>query len=365
MSDAIPEHPELLPGLCRRMAESEGPEALATWSVARWRDHLAQEGIAPPIEFGGGEQGLRASAGHLAKTFSACYSTKALGALATARSPELGQAVADVDERPKRAAMVFGKLPSARKSKQVKELQQIESLHAMCRESEPVMRLLEAGVTSPRVIARMGLYGSSPPSSEMLLSAVSHTPPWPTRGQGECLLGLTRNVTLSNGGTTARGLPSPKLKGKQRERASEALGGREPAELDSTWEKLSGSFGRSGECAHCRSIFGPAAYLFDMLLFLAGFSGEPAHHAPSNSLLQTLMERRPDIPRLHLSCDNTNIEVPQIDLVNELLSDLIAASVPEPTRPNAPGTCGEEGKIMGPIERATPGAAACAGCGSG
>lgn len=42
------------------------------------------------------------------------------------------------------------------------------------------------------------------------------------------------------------------------------------------------------------------------------------------TLLDYFRVRRPDVPHLKLSCDNTNIEVPHIDLVNELLADLVA-----------------------------------------
>lgn len=43
----------------------------------------------------------------------------------------------------------------------------------------------------------------------------------------------------------------------------------------------------------------------------------------SRPLLDWLKERRPDVAHLPLSCDNTNIEVPQIDLINEQLVALI------------------------------------------
>ncbi len=47
------------------------------------------------------------------------------------------------------------------------------------------------------------------------------------------------------------------------------------------------------------------------------------------TLLDRLRERRPDVPALLLSCDNANIEVPQIDLVNELLGDLVTGTFVE------------------------------------
>ena len=70
------------------------------------------------------------------------------------------------------------------------------------------------------------------------------------------------------------------------------------------------------DCADCKSIFGPAAYLFELLSLFRQYS-----------LLAHLDERRPDLTRTHLSCPNTTIEVPQVDLVNEILEDRILAAL--------------------------------------
>jgi hypothetical protein len=64
------------------------------------------------------------------------------------------------------------------------------------------------------------------------------------------------------------------------------------------------------ECEHCRSVLSPAAYLVDLLHFIDG--GE-------NSPFEKLMERRPDIERVPLTCENTHTELPYIDVVNEIL----------------------------------------------
>src|SRR5690606_14674686 len=71
-------------------------------------------------------------------------------------------------------------------------------------------------------------------------------------------------------------------------------------------------------CAPCRSIFGPAAYLFELLALFRRYTAQERR-----SLLSYLDERRPDVKRTHLSCPNTTIEVPQIDLVSEILEDQI------------------------------------------
>lgn len=71
-------------------------------------------------------------------------------------------------------------------------------------------------------------------------------------------------------------------------------------------------------CTHCRSVLSPAAYLTDMLRFLS-------HRVTAGkSAKQALLERRPDLVQIELSCENTNIVLPYIDLVNELLEDAVA-----------------------------------------
>lgn len=76
-------------------------------------------------------------------------------------------------------------------------------------------------------------------------------------------------------------------------------------------------------CSHCKSIFGPAAYLFELLSLFGRYDTDEQYNG--QSLLFHLKKQRPDCTRTHLSCPNTNIEVPQIDLVNEILEDLILA----------------------------------------
>ena len=57
----------------------------------------------------------------------------------------------------------------------------------------------------------------------------------------------------------------------------------------------------------------------DLLLFL----DQP--HPPAGTTLQTvLLDRRPDIQHLPLTCENTNTALPYIDLVNETLEYFIA-----------------------------------------
>jgi hypothetical protein len=92
------------------------------------------------------------------------------------------------------------------------------------------------------------------------------------------------------------------------------------------------------ECEHCRSVLSPAAYLVDLLRFI-----DPDSELWDNSLehwrhqhngqkytekylkpYDALAARRPDLPHIALTCENTNTALPYIDLVNEILEYFVA-----------------------------------------
>lgn len=128
-----------------------------------------------------------------------------------------------------------------------------------------------------------------------------------------------------------------------------------------TMESLFGSLDYC-ECEHCRSVLSPAAYLVDLLQFLEPkdlvwkstvdawklkhggapypFGNQPAwasflsnwkeqHPGQPDPDTQkkpydVLIERRPDLPHLPLTCENTNTALPYIDIVNEVLEYYVA-----------------------------------------
>ncbi|WON73553.1 neuraminidase-like domain-containing protein [Nitrosospira sp. Is2] len=116
-------------------------------------------------------------------------------------------------------------------------------------------------------------------------------------------------------------------------KAKEKLTGRYP-----TLEVLFGSVDYC-ECEHCKSVLSPAAYLVDILHFIDPKEPqwgsqkmqwkmaqadqqndyEPAHKKPFDALVA----RRPDIPNIALTCENTNTPMPYIDIVNEILELLV------------------------------------------
>ncbi len=104
-----------------------------------------------------------------------------------------------------------------------------------------------------------------------------------------------------------------------------------------TMESLFGSMDFC-ECEHCRSVLSPAAYLVDLLQFV---DAEPevwgnflaiwkATHnnqeytAKYQKPYGALVERRPDLPHIPLTCENTHTALPYIDIVNEILEYSVA-----------------------------------------
>lgn len=107
-----------------------------------------------------------------------------------------------------------------------------------------------------------------------------------------------------------------------------------------TMESLFGSLDFC-ECEHCRSVLSPAAYFVDLLQFLDSNelvwkkfleSWKETHNGKAydgpeyqyKKPYEALIERRPDLPHLQLTCENTQTALPYIDIVNEILEYYVA-----------------------------------------
>jgi hypothetical protein len=78
------------------------------------------------------------------------------------------------------------------------------------------------------------------------------------------------------------------------------------------------------QCTDCRSVYSPAAYLVDLLQFLYARAATGLF----GNARDVLLSRRPDIQYVALNCNNTNVTVPYIDVVNELFESLIVPPAP-------------------------------------
>ncbi len=87
------------------------------------------------------------------------------------------------------------------------------------------------------------------------------------------------------------------------------------------WAELFGS-PDACECLHCQSALSPAAYLVDTMDFL---QRAVAADDPDKSALDELLDRRPDLGTLWLTCENTEIEMPHIDLQTQIMEAIVAS----------------------------------------
>ncbi len=81
------------------------------------------------------------------------------------------------------------------------------------------------------------------------------------------------------------------------------------------------------QCEHCASVYSPAAYLVDILHFLMNRPAETSGRTALDVLFGNPADetrRRWDIGEIELTCQNTNTELPHIDLVNEILEQAVA-----------------------------------------
>jgi hypothetical protein len=88
-----------------------------------------------------------------------------------------------------------------------------------------------------------------------------------------------------------------------------------------TFPNLQTLFGSESlcDCEECESVLGAAAYLADILDFLA-----QRQASGGKNVRDVMLERRPDIAQIELDCANTDTALPYIDLVNELLEEAVA-----------------------------------------
>jgi len=86
-----------------------------------------------------------------------------------------------------------------------------------------------------------------------------------------------------------------------------------------TLESLFGSLDYC-TCEDCNAILSPAAYLVDLLNYV----DRPAPTAGYMNPQSVLLQRRPDLQYLPLTCANTNTALPYIDIVNETLEYFVA-----------------------------------------
>ncbi|PIE70711.1 MAG: hypothetical protein CSA22_06040 [Deltaproteobacteria bacterium] len=88
------------------------------------------------------------------------------------------------------------------------------------------------------------------------------------------------------------------------------------------------------ECGECNSVYSPASYFVELLNYLRNNNLDPNSQNNiaikpdpkdiSDTPLEKLFDRRPDLGCLELTCENTHTLIPYVDLVNEVMENYVA-----------------------------------------
>ena len=97
-----------------------------------------------------------------------------------------------------------------------------------------------------------------------------------------------------------------------------------------SWDSLFGDADFC-ECDECSSVYSAACYFVDLLQFLRNnnlsetgpLQINPKATDINGTPLQKLLDRRPDLKCLQLTCKNTNTILPYVDLVNEVMESYV------------------------------------------
>ncbi|WP_437580755.1 neuraminidase-like domain-containing protein [Sorangium sp. So ce887] len=214
------------------------------------------------------------------------------------------------------------------------QLAGMERLHKITPAASEIKTLMGYGLDSAQSIVRMGRVRFTQLAGPALGSE-----------RASAVYASARKVTAASHALLARNHASfsgPTAYALQEHRPLS----QDDAELIPDWQTLFGSLDFA-TCDHCRSVYSPAAYLVDLLQFLERQLSTVESTTPKTrynlfeqqdttipgghkSVRDVLLDRRPDIARLELSCENTDTTVPYVDLVNEILEYAVANTALSP-----------------------------------
>ena len=223
------------------------------------------------------------------------------------------------------------------------QVRTLSSLYAISPDDESMNALLLAGFSSATQIAKLDAKslhdrvaihlrypdGGDPQVTETIL--------WRARQQSATVFnvfdGLKRLSTLPYApGSSPADL---KKRNDQVIKTREKLSGVFP-----TMETLFGSADYC-DCEQCQSVLSPAAYLVDLLRFIdppeeawetikASYRARTGSDYSKRKPFDVLDGRRPDIKNIALTCENTNVALPYIDIANEVLEQLVVSEQSPP-----------------------------------
>lgn len=334
----------------RRAGEFSSVQDLARKNEADWEQMIRQPGIAVPEDVPGADAAdkartyARAIAHLLEDAFPTTFIAARIAESELEDKADLGQfLVANADfriEGPRLETYLatnpraLDPIPPQQRDTVIARVKGLQRLRRLTPRANQMLPLLKDGLDSAHAITRLGPAVLQSRYAKVLGNSAA---PWEIYEQAEQVAGTAINLL------TDYGLGSSKVDVKA------LLDSRAPADAGTPdWRALFGSLDLC-ECEHCRSVYSPAAYLVDILHFLKdrqlvapkGITLRDEVQPDGSSIkvidkvvfqdksaADVLLGRRPDLQEIELTCENTNIPVPYVDLVREILEEAIAPLPP-------------------------------------
>lgn len=191
-------------------------------------------------------------------------------------------------------------------------LRQIELLHKLTPRYTEMKVLIDAGLHSARDIVRMG----------RTKFVATHATALGGEAVAKQLFGNAERVTTHALAIHSKYGASTNRKGAYAvpNRVTPKSGEQAPEAAD--WAELFGSPDFC-ECEHCNSVYGPAAYFVDLLEFLDKHESNVEEGGSMPTAKDVLLQKRKDLAHIDLTCDNTLVALPYVDLVNEILEHAV------------------------------------------
>ena len=219
----------------------------------------------------------------------------------------------------------------------------LSSLYSVSPSDETMSALLSAGFKSATSIARLNLddfhgrisrYLPSPKPGDTETTTALY---WKAQQQSATVFNVFNGLKRLNSTSYA---PGASAADRQLYDGRVAVTKKKLSGLFPTLENLFGSVDYC-ECDQCQSVLSPAAYLVDILHFLdpddetwstvkGAFQYINGVEYTKRKPFDVLNDRRPDIKNIALTCENTNVALPYIDIVNEVLEQLMMSDQTPP-----------------------------------
>ena len=227
-------------------------------------------------------------------------------------------------------ALEYGALSGADRETALAEAKTVQRVARLVEDQDDTKTLLEAGFYSAHQIASM----SAADVTASLIAA------------GMAQGAIDKVVCAARAQSARTQMMSMAVRETRNSQFAAIRGGGTPSAATATWANLFGDVSFCS-CEHCRSVYSPAAYFVDLMSML----DQGAVDANTNPI-EMLLDRRPDLQHMQLSCANTNTLIPYIDLVNEALESYVVNQVV--ATPAADITMGDTGDATAEELRAAP-----------